>query len=334
MIYKLYKRIKLLFEKIKLLIQIWNADLLDDLLFEYVRQVKYTHNGNLEKIDERYLLTFLNIFYHSIEKGFSAPKIKTSFGLEKIRFLLNSIKIIDKIQFENNKAIYNSTLNVLNNYVELDKENNGDLFFLEDINQLLGDFNFEKRKSNIPYNVPIEKDFRENMKFSELLLSRHSVRNFSKKTVSNDNIQLALNRAVICPSSCNRNPWNIYLFSNSSRIKEIIDLQGGCAGFSEIPRLMVITYDKSFYHNSIEKNLGYIDSGIFIMNLVYSLFLEGLDSCILNNAFNRKKNISMRKLIPEIMENEDFTVFLAVGYRNEICNVPFSEKNKIKMTII
>ena len=65
--------------------------------------------------------------------------------------------------------------------------------------------------------------------------------------------------------------------------KKILDLQKGNRGFGEnADKLLVVAADVSSYSGIAERNLMYIDGGIFTMNLLYSLHYYKIASCTLS----------------------------------------------------
>jgi nitroreductase len=261
--------------------------------------------------------------------------LRLGFGQNKVEWLCDLLIKLDEIVRVNenyiNNAVIHSAISTIQNYVSLHGSQGFKLQSKveEKVNVVLDiykDFGFQKSIKSYPENKYDKSLIRS------LILERRSVRHFqTDKVISNDLIEKAVKLAVNCPSACNRQPYKVRVIKEPSKIKALCEIQGGTAGFSEIPLLLLITYSRTFYHNSIERNSGFIDSGIFLMNLVYSLSIYELDCCILNNAFSTKKDQKMRTEIKTIGGDEEFVVFIAVGYGKVDSFVPASIKNEIPL---
>ena len=115
------------------------------------------------------------------------------------------------------------------------------------------------------------------------LFSRRSVRDFSDRKVSDGTLDRCLSNAFSAPSACNRNPWYIYKTNRREVIDRVLGYQNGNAGFGHLSQgLFVVTVDLCAYDNAAERRQAWVDGGIFLMNLVTAIHVEGLVSCCLN----------------------------------------------------
>lgn len=80
-------------------------------------------------------------------------------------------------------------------------------------------------------------------------------------------------------SACNRQATRIYACMNDSKIIQIMKMHGGFNGFEKPAVIFAVAGDLSLYQNEYERNTVYVDGGIFIMNLLYSLNAFDILSC-------------------------------------------------------
>jgi nitroreductase len=330
---------KILLKKIKIIISIViegndesSLNLLESYIYDYNRAKKYSFIGKPSKVTPAFSRTFMNIWSHSVEKGLSSQPFRPGFGQAKI-IELSRLIMMDKSEQNIKGNLGSEKLSAISNVLNYDKIHFGyplDEVTLASINSIKSTFNPEVVLPSSVVSPSLSDEERVIMR--DVLVKRRSIRQFNQyQTVDNDLIDKALDIAVCAPTACNRQPFKVRLTSDKERISKILELQGGSGGFSCIPSLLIVTFEKNYYHNAIERNSGYIDSGIFVMNLIYALIAFGVDSCILNNAFDSKKDKIMRLVIPEINVNEDFVVFIAIGYKIPNSISPASHKKQIEL---
>ena len=59
------------------------------------------------------------------------------------------------------------------------------------------------------------------MELKDVLLKRRSVRKFTGEAVSKEHIEELLHAAMSGPSACNMKPWEFYVVSNTTKLKEL-----------------------------------------------------------------------------------------------------------------
>lgn len=55
----------------------------------------------------------------------------------------------------------------------------------------------------------------------EVIKKRKSIRNFTEKEISQEDIQLILEAAMLAPSACNRRPWHFFVIENKELIMQL-----------------------------------------------------------------------------------------------------------------
>ena len=219
------------------------------------------------------LATKIRILVHSIEKSVTLPNFELGHGKDKI------IELIDLynqyIDYEDKKD--SQVLQLVKDTIVFYMSIQGDYF---------SNFDFipKEFKNNLSDNkslcagVQICKPL-ENNNFATIAQNRHSARKFSNKDIPKDVITNVIKLAQTAPSACNRQPIKVYACINDKKIQEIMKIHGGLRGFSQPKVVFAITGDLNLYLNEYERNTIFVDGGIFIMNLLYSLDYFSLASC-------------------------------------------------------
>lgn len=149
--------------------------------------------------------------------------------------------------------------------------------------------------------------------FPAFARSRHSVRSFSDENIPIERLTDAIDLAQSAPSSCNRQTTRVHIIADKANIGKVLSLQNGNRGFGQlINKLLVITYHIPHYGSVRERHLGYIDSGIFTMNLLYALHYNRIGACTLNWCDTPKEEKKLRSVL-QIDERETVTVIIGCG---------------------
>ena len=143
--------------------------------------------------------------------------------------------------------------------------------------------------------------------------SRHSVRDFSDREVSDEELAHAVRLALQSPSVCNRQSWLVRFFRGAD-VSRALSHQKGNTGFGHVvPAVALVTVDTRLFVGSGERNQPWIEGGIFSMSLVWALHALGLDSCMLNLSLDNKWVEALRKEF-SIPEYESAIMMIAIGY--------------------
>lgn len=283
-----------------------------------------------QKDSDNYLLYSIIISYHIIEKGLTMPETRLGFGinvlLDTVRLCLEYIESghsIDNVHFINAVKVVNEYITYHKNrnyhfdddvmeYVRRLRDKSGILDSTEQI-QMLGSEYFNDRQDIV-----------------EFFKSRHSIRNYSDKTIEKRVLERCLSLAQLAPSSCNRQPIKVYAVYNKDLKSQILALHNGSRGFGELaPVLLIVCFDQYSMMGLNERNDGYINAGIYAMNLVYALKIYGIGSCILNWSVLHKKDEQLHKMVG-IKSSEQICMIIACGYLPEVLKIALSPRNDVK----
>jgi nitroreductase len=234
---------------------------------------------------------------HRVEKGFALPETKRPFGVRATPALTRATANLDA----------------------------GDALFVTEAKEVLEalqqwndhgvlDDRIAPRGDALPVN-PLDPET-----LATFLTSRHSVRDFDQRPVDRGLLEEAVRLAGYAPSVCNRQGYRAYLFDDRADIARILAMHSGSRGFSaRVPALFVVTFDIRAFEDTLERNQGWIDGGLFSMMLLLALHGLGLGAVPLN--WSRRNGASDRLRAAAALPDHDNVVMLiatghpAEGYR-------------------
>lgn len=120
------------------------------------------------------------------------------------------------------------------------------------------------------------------MEFSEVILSRRSIRSFKSDNVSDDNIKKFIRAATYAPSSGNRQPWHFYVVKDVLVKNRIYEKACHQELIQSAPILLAVCVDLS-ENNKVygerEKLYNIQDTAAAVQNILLSATDMGLGSC-------------------------------------------------------
>ncbi|REE08472.1 nitroreductase family protein [Winogradskyella pacifica] len=303
--------------------------------FFYCKHSNVFKVNTLNKIEAKIILD-----YHSIEKGLLFSQTKYGFAKDKIKRLNKYLKN-QKVLTNSNKSQISVAYSVMCEYYELHKKNNFDIssFYAED------DYLFYKNHLNSAYNNTFsgvieytKNDFFDHTfsSFDKFSDSRKSVRNFTGNLIDDSTIEKAIMLSKNAPSVCNRQPSKAYYLKDKSKIDKVLELQAGLNGFTQnINQLLIITTDVNYYYSIGERYQFYIDGGVYLMNLLYSLHFYNIAACPANWA-KEKDDEKRIKQILDINSSEKVICLIAIGEADENFKTTLSKRRDLDevLTII
>lgn len=277
--------------------------------------------------------------YHSLEKGMLFNNMKSGYGKDKVLNLHKILNDIDVVQNVNRSQV-KVGFQVMCKYYENHLEQNFDIsdFYTNEQYEyykriLSGDY--DTQFSGI-YNWSRElfyKDVESN--FELFANSRKSVRDFTGEIISIELIEKVIKLANTSPSVCNRQASNVYIIQSKSLIDKVLEIQGGFNGYSHnVKQLLILTNDRQYYYTIGERNQLYIDGGIYLMNLLYSLHYYKIANCPANWGKNIDEEANLSKVI-ELPESEKIICLIPIGIAPESFNTTLSQRrNHLENLII
>lgn len=263
---------------------------------------------------------------HIIEKGLSHNHIKFNFGKVPLQRLVEQMNEYRKYTDYNNE-IYQNALSTLKEYYRIHKENNQSTEYLEKKAGLELIDEIKNSKSNFGGSFSENNTHSlDTGDFKKIAFSRHTIREFDhNKPLDYSKVNEAISIASKSPSACNRQSAQVLIIRNKKTIEKLLKVQGGFRGY-DIPDCLLITVDDlAAYSSASDRNMGYVDGGLFTMSLLYALEYENIGACTLNTSFSLKKENDVRKVL-NLDSGFGFITFIAVGNKREINKIAKSHR--------
>lgn len=307
-------------------------------VIEWLRQLKYApaicrEANYIKKKVRRFSMTFnkgrnsdlagLMIRSHVLEKGITMPERRMGFGYARVRDIIKKTRKCVKL-YGTDSVFVQAALADLKQYQDIHNEVGFQLpeDIVKGIDSLLPNLSVEDTNC---FMTTREEFFKPCADFAEFAKSRHSVRWFDDSPVDEEKLMAAIRLAQTAPSACNRQAIRVKIISSEEGKKLCQSLQHGNRGFGEKADkwLLVTTELGDWAHNQVE--MGYIDAGIFTMNLLYALHYYGFVACTLNAHLevSRRKELYKGLGIPE---SELPAAFIVIGNPAKSFMVPKSSR--------
>lgn len=152
------------------------------------------------------------------------------------------------------------------------------------------------------------------MKFSELALSRFSVRSYRKAPVPKQLILEILESGRIAPSAVNYQPWCFVIVNEDDRKKALQEAYPR-EWFKQAPVYIVVCADRgqAWMRNRDQKNFADVDAAIAADHIILQATELGLGSCWVCNFDVEKCKAALN--IPDFTEP---LVIIPIGYSDEV----------------
>lgn len=233
--------------------------------------------------------------YHRVEKGFSLPAPKRPFGKRALPALN---RVLANPNVDESK-IYPAEARII-------------LAALEQWNEHGVVTDVVAPRADTLVGNPLDAETT-----AAFITSRHSVRDFEARTVDRALISEAVRIASYAPSVCNRQSWRVCWIDEPSQVKSLLSIHSGSRGFAEgVPGVFIITYDIRAFEDTMERNQGWIDGGLYSMNLLLALHGLGLGAVPLNWSRRNSSTTKLRKMA-KLPEHENVVMMIAAGYPAE-----------------
>ena len=278
-----------------------------------------TYSGLWGNKRKENLLGRISLRAHVLEKGLTMPDMRLGFGKDNLLDLIR-LCLAYKCQYGSDNEILCQAVGVIREYrnIHIAQQYKLDQEVQEQIDCLV---NHMPEINATQQDVYTAKEYYEYCQASFELFSqsRHSLRNFSTIVdVSVADIVEAIELAQNAPSSCNRQSSRVHIVAEKVLIEKVLALQNGNRGFGHlVSKLLVLTVDLSCYNGIKERNLCYIDSGIYTMNLLYALHYQQIGACTLNWCDSPEDDEQIRSLL-NIPASETITLLIACGKAPEV----------------
>lgn len=257
---------------------------------------------------------------HRLEKGLLIKNPRKLWGWDKAN------RILELVNYSKDPFVLKTAFSVISAYIS-SKIN---CKYKEDVLQadkFIKNHNFSpncdefggvKSVSNVFFN-----DYERSI-ISKLFISRHSTRTFSDEQITEENIREAIKLALRCPSACNRQPYKIYVVSDTDKEKYIAPSKGYSGKCYLFITGMIDAYTLD------EVNDWIVSPSIFAGYLTLSLHSLGIGSCVVRKDLisNSEYNKKIREFC-KIPRNEKIILEMAIGHYLSENLVPISNRRDI-----
>lgn len=277
-------------------------------------------------------LTDILMLTHALEKAFSLPNPRKSFGITKAKDLTTKInEYVNKYNWDNSLSV---PVSVLKKYIAYHRKSGAMLEEMkaieEDLNSLLGSVSMLSCSFTLggTYDVTREELITASKSnFETLSANRYAIRDFSGEPIDQEIIYKALDIAKKTPSACNRQSYRVHVFKGCQKDK-LLKMQGGANSFYQsADSVLLISADANRYYTR-ESHLGYVDASLFSMTLIYALTYLGIGSIPLTLCIKQTILENMKKEF-HIPHNEIPVLLIAIGNYPDKFKVAMSHRNEV-----
>lgn len=274
--------------------------------------------------------------YHKLEKGLVMPGPPRMFGIEPAQATMDLVARWHQMGFPQHDPVYVGAIETLHSYLNkisrlgLDKSGKTSqrvATFLSTVSARSADLNTPQPLSRV------QDPAQAYQTMVALANSRRSVRHFKPTPPELDKVENAIRIAMLSPSACNRQPWQIRLLTKRDLIDKILAHQNGNRGFDHvIPCVAIVTMDHKCFFGPTERHQPFVDGGLFSMSFIYGLASQGISSCCLNWCASKADDVQAHRKF-DIPDNESIIMLIAIGYAEEDISVPRSPRRDISEVI-
>lgn len=261
--------------------------------------------------------------YHVLEKGLTMPRRRLGFGKGAVVHLINLIDAFER-RFGADEPQVRHAVGVLRAYRELHRDCPEPLPRLDAFLAAHPDV----PAAHEPHVTRADFFAAKDAPFPQFAASRHVVRHFAGP-VPRATIEAAVALALTAPSACNRQPARVHVVDDPARRDRLFALQGGTRGFgADADKVLVVTVDLSTVRWGWERHDGYVNGGIFVMNLCYALHYHGVAHCILHWSVPPAVDRAAHALL-DIPPNEAIVQVIACGLPPDAFDVAASPRRSL-----
>lgn len=295
---------------------------------------RYVKNANCDYYaSQSRFIYVLTSNYHVIEKSLAMPNFEPGHGKERVEVVVGDLFKYRELGFDQHHPQYIAAMQAVQEYNQAHKQLGYalPLGLQADIDKLLEGTNIPEHHQ--PHVTRDQFFAHLNDGFDEFARSRHSVRAYSDKEISEETIRSVVDLTRTTPTSCNRQPNKTYVVCDKDKIKQIIAWQGGGRGFGEnANKLFIVTTAVEAFGND-EYYEAFKVGGMYAMNLLYALHAYQIGACALNWRGNKRKDNLLRSIL-DIPNNEEIIIVIAAGYPPEEFKYVQSGRNNVVESLI
>lgn len=267
--------------------------------------------------------------YHVIEKGLTMPRRRLGFGRWQLLRLMDLADAFVR-DFGADDDQCAQAVAVVRAYEKLHAESGWD----ESADRALWDavHDFSRRHATtqpaVEPHLTRQRLFADRTAaFPQFAASRRTVRHFGGP-VADETIRAAVELAMTAPSACNRQHSRVHCVRTPALREQLMNVQSGCRGFgADADKFLVVTADLGSERWWAERHDAWVNAGIFLMNLSYSLHWHEVAHCILNWSVEPGRDLALRGIL-SIPPAEEIVAVVACGAPAEEMDIAASPRRQ------
>jgi nitroreductase len=280
---------------------------------DYKNHLKFSADYKLEKKYKKdSLRCSIMLLNHQLEKAQTYSDTKLNYGKDKVTKLLGQVEqYISEYGFDD---VVSTSNGVLESHFQNEKGWRNEII-IEKYRELLIKYDLDTKKKNVLGGIELydPSTIKTLDGLKDFLRSRRSCRLFSDEAISIEIIQDAIRDAMTAPSACNRQTTRVHIYEDKTIIEKLVRAQKADIDWClKADKLLIITSNKFYYRNYLERNQGMFDSGLFSMILNLSLHNMNIGCCF-KMAQKSPEIDQATKSIGNIPDNEDINVLFLIG---------------------
>lgn len=295
---------------------------------------RYVRNANCDYYESQTCFLYVMISnYHVIEKCLAMPNFEPGHGKERVEVVVGDLFRYRELGFDLHHPQYIAAMQAVQEYDSVHKHLGYTLpvALQANIDKLLEGANIPEHHQ--PHVTREEFFSKLSDGFEEFARSRHSVRTYSDKDISDETIRTIVDLARTTPTACNRQPNKTYVVGDKDKIGCITALQGGGRGFAENANKLFIVTSAMEAFGFNEPMEVYKAGGMYVMNLLYALHAYQVGSCPLMWSGDNERDNQLRELL-NIPDNEEIIMMVAAGYPTDEFTYVTSVRNPIDESFV
>jgi nitroreductase len=147
----------------------------------------------------------------------------------------------------------------------------------------------------------------------ENILTRRSIRKYSGKKISDEQIKHLLKAAMYAPSAVNKQPWHFLVFRDPEIKKSIVALHPNASMLTGADTGILVCYDENLQHDA---GYGPVDCSAATQNILLAAHAEGLGAVWVGIYPRQNRIESMHKLFSLPGNIKPFSI-ISLGYPDE-----------------
>lgn len=148
----------------------------------------------------------------------------------------------------------------------------------------------------------------------ENIHSRTSIRQYSDKAVSRENLTTLVKAGMAAPTAGNMQPWNFLVIDEKETLKEISKIHTATSPLAGAAAAILVTANMNTYNSRKDFSDRWVpDCSASTQNILLAATSMGIGSVWLGVYPCEERNLNLRKII-DIPENTNILCIVSLGY--------------------